>query len=164
MPAQATAMRQQHVGNTSADTNPARVAEGEQVIAWFLDALPRELGRRVDTQHELALCRRQHGQGRVAVVLQEGMQLPFLDLGVFWRYGHRGRGAQSFGDEAYGCDAGEVDGDCLFADAGAVAREGVLVGVSAAVVGLAFLTGYAGDGGKEDEEVHVGGEMVVKIP
>ncbi len=39
--AQAGAMRQQHVGNTSADADPARVAEGEQVIDWFLDALPR---------------------------------------------------------------------------------------------------------------------------
>jgi hypothetical protein len=29
-----------YVGNTSADANPARVAEGEQVIAWFLDTLP----------------------------------------------------------------------------------------------------------------------------
>lgn len=41
-PANATAMRSPWVGNTSADANPARIAEGEQVIAWFLDTLPRE--------------------------------------------------------------------------------------------------------------------------
>ena len=29
-----------YVGNTLADANPARVAEGEQVIAWFLESLP----------------------------------------------------------------------------------------------------------------------------
>jgi SGNH hydrolase-like domain, acetyltransferase AlgX len=29
-----------YVGNTLADANPARVAEGEQVIAWFLETLP----------------------------------------------------------------------------------------------------------------------------
>jgi hypothetical protein len=30
-----------YVGNTLADASPARIAEGEGVIAWFLDALPR---------------------------------------------------------------------------------------------------------------------------
>lgn len=33
---------QKYVGNTLAAADPERVAEGERVIAWFLDALPRE--------------------------------------------------------------------------------------------------------------------------
>jgi SGNH hydrolase-like domain, acetyltransferase AlgX len=38
--AQAAPQGDRYVGNTSADANSARVAEGEQVIAWFLDTLP----------------------------------------------------------------------------------------------------------------------------
>jgi hypothetical protein len=38
--AQAAPQRDRYVGNTPADANSARVAEGEQVIAWFLDTLP----------------------------------------------------------------------------------------------------------------------------
>ena len=34
------APRDVYVGNTLADANPARVAEGERVIAWFLETLP----------------------------------------------------------------------------------------------------------------------------
>jgi SGNH hydrolase-like domain, acetyltransferase AlgX len=37
----ATAKQTPFVGNTSAEADPARLAEGEQVIAWFLDALPQ---------------------------------------------------------------------------------------------------------------------------
>jgi hypothetical protein len=38
--AQAAPRGDRYVGNTPADANSARVAEGEQVIAWFLDTLP----------------------------------------------------------------------------------------------------------------------------
>jgi hypothetical protein len=38
--AQAAPQGDRYVGNTPADANSARVAEGEQVIAWFLDTLP----------------------------------------------------------------------------------------------------------------------------
>jgi len=38
--AQAAAQDNRYVGNTLAEANPARIAEGEQVIAWFLDTLP----------------------------------------------------------------------------------------------------------------------------
>ena len=31
-----------YVGNTEAAADPARIAEGEQVIAWFVDTLPKE--------------------------------------------------------------------------------------------------------------------------
>ena len=30
-----------YAGNTPADASPARIAEGENVISWFLDALPK---------------------------------------------------------------------------------------------------------------------------
>jgi hypothetical protein len=40
--AQAADDRFKYAGNTLTDANPARVAEGERVIAWLLDALPRE--------------------------------------------------------------------------------------------------------------------------
>jgi hypothetical protein len=38
--AQAAPRDNRYVGNTLSDANPARVAEGEQVIAWFVDTLP----------------------------------------------------------------------------------------------------------------------------
>jgi SGNH hydrolase-like domain, acetyltransferase AlgX len=41
-PANAAGGPPKYVGNTLAAADPARITEGEQVIAWFLDALPRE--------------------------------------------------------------------------------------------------------------------------
>jgi hypothetical protein len=38
--AQAAEAGERYVGNTLAEANPARVAEGEAVIAWFLTTLP----------------------------------------------------------------------------------------------------------------------------
>ena len=109
--------------------------------------------RCIDPDDSLTRKRRGESEFRIAAIVEETEEV-FLGDGH-----HEARSGKAFLKErafCYGadfCDPAKVEGDCFLASHDAVVREGVLVGVSGGVVGLADGAEDARDGGEVDEEV-----------
>ena len=127
------------------------------------DAVGEHSAGQLDARDDLAFPVREHGERRVAKVVQEGEVFVLADAeeSLFVEYL---LDPFVFSDVADGEDQAEIERDGFFSGCNATVCECVLVSVTAAVVGLA---GYSSDAryrGEEDEEIKTAWEKTVEVP